>query len=67
METNFIGAGMGTSGLVGQFGTLDAMGYSVNVYIYILILHIIVPIILVWAVDLLFRKYKLISIGDLKL
>ena len=66
-ETLSSGSGMGTSGLVGQFATLDAMGYELNTYIGILVLQIALPIILVYLVDLLFRKNNLIQPGDLKL
>jgi uncharacterized membrane protein len=61
------GAGMGTSGLVGQFGTLEAMGYGLNAFMAILILQIVAPIILVFLVDLIFRKRGWIKHGDLKI
>jgi len=61
------GAGMGTSGLVGQFGTLEAMGYGLNAFMAILILQIVLPIILVFLVDLIFRKRGWIKPGDLKI
>lgn len=66
METNFIGSGMGTSGLVGQIATLDAMGYSVIVFIKIILLHIVIPVVLVYLLDVLFRKKGLILEGDLE-
>lgn len=66
-ETTSIGAGMGTSGLVGQLGTLDAMNYSLNAYLSVSILHILLPIILVLIVDIIFRKKGWIQPGDLKL
>lgn len=66
-QTTPSGSGMGTSGLVGQFATLDAMGNELNTYIAILVLQIALPIILVYLVDLLFRKNNLIQSGDLKL
>ncbi|HHX00451.1 MAG TPA: PTS sugar transporter subunit IIC, partial [Acholeplasmataceae bacterium] len=43
MESNSIGAGMGTSGLVGQFATIDVMGGSPKVLIMILFMHFILP------------------------
>lgn len=61
------GSGMGTSGLVGQFATLDAMGNNASAYIAILVLQIALPIVLVYITDVIFRKYKLIQLGDLKL
>lgn len=65
LETSDIGSGMGTSGLVGQIATFDAMGYSFKVFIYILLMHIIFPLILVYTIDLIFRKKNLIVEGDL--
>lgn len=67
METMDYGAGMGTSGLVGQFGTFDAMGHNVQTFGYVAILHFILPIVLVWIVDVIFRKLNLIKKGDLKI
>jgi hypothetical protein len=61
------GSGMGTSGLVGQFATLDAMGNNASAYLSILVLQIALPIVLVFITDVLFRKYHLIQPGDLKL
>jgi len=67
MKTTEIGSGMGTSGLVGQFGTLDAMGYNLYTFITIIVLQIILPIVLVYLVDLFFRYKKWIVAGDLAL
>jgi uncharacterized protein len=61
------GSGMGTSGLVGQFATLDAMGNNASAYLAILVLQIALPIVLVYITDVIFRKYQLIQPGDLKL
>lgn len=67
------GAGMGTSGLVGQFGTYDAMiGNATNhdvlrTWLSIGLLEIVLPIILVFVIDLLFRKFKLYGKGDFKI
>ena len=66
-ETLPSGSGMGTSGLVGQFATLEAMNNSTQAFIAILVLQIALPIILVYITDLIFRKYNLIQTGDLKL
>ncbi len=65
MTTTSIGAGMGTSGLVGQIATIDSMGVSVTSILGILILQIVLPIILVLTVDILFRKFGWIKKGDL--
>jgi len=67
IESTEVGAGMGTSSLVGQIGVLDAMGHSSVVYLSILILHFVLPIAGVLALDILFRKKGLIKAGDLKL
>ncbi len=66
METNAIGSGMGTSGLVGQIATFDAMGYNLINFVKVISLHIIIPIVLVYLIDMLFRKKGLILEGDLK-
>lgn len=61
-------AGMGTAGLVGQIGTINSMGINnYMTWISILLLQIILPAILVFIIDLLFRKLKLIKDGDLKI
>ncbi|HOI46466.1 MAG TPA: PTS sugar transporter subunit IIC [Bacilli bacterium] len=67
IETAATGSGMGTSGLVGQFATLEVMGYTVPVFISIFILHFVLPIVLVFAVDWFFRKKNWIKPGDLRL
>lgn len=66
-QTNPIGSGMGTSGLVGQMATIEAMGSNFNTYLTILLLQIILPIGLVLIVDIIFRKRKWILPGDLKI
>ncbi len=67
MESTHIGAGMGTSSFVGQIGTIEAMGHGLNVYLSILVLHFVLPIAGVFALDLLFRKKGYIKPGDLKI
>ena len=66
-ETVPNGAGMGTSGFVGQFGTIEAMGTTTNALLSIVLLHIVFPIILVLAIDMYMRKKNIIKIGDLKI
>lgn len=61
------GAGMGTSGLVGQFGTIEAMGMSTNVLIKIVLLHFILPAILTLGISEFMRKKGWIKFGDMKL
>ena len=62
-----VGAGMGTSGLVGPINYLDACNYNYMAIIFSIVFLIIVPIILVFLVDLLFRKLKLIEKDDFSL
>lgn len=63
-ETEFVGAGMGSSGFVGQLQTLKAMNYSVNAWISV-VLMIVLAAVLVFAIDFIFRKKNLIIDGDL--
>ncbi len=66
-EVNGIGAGMGTSGLVGQFATLTTMGNTFEAWLSILVLQIGLPMVLVYAVDLLFIKFKLYTAKDFQI
>ncbi len=71
MEGTPMGSGMGTSGLVGQFGTIDAMEAAgkggAMMWIGILVLHIIIPTILTPIIANAMRKIGWIKEGDLKL
>jgi hypothetical protein len=71
LENTPIGSGMGTSGLVGQFGAVDAMEAvgrgGLEMYLYILILHFILPAILGLILYNIMKKLKLIKPEDLKL
>lgn len=58
-------AGMGTSGLVGQIGMYSQMGSTWQTWVGIFGLHIILPAVLVFVIDAIFRKYNLIKPGDL--
>ena len=49
------GAGMGTSGLVGQICTITAMGHSGSVMIKILLLHIVLPAAIALMTDYILR------------
>lgn len=60
-------AGMGTAGFVGQIGTFSSMGNTLNTWIGIFGLQIILPIVLTFFIDLLFRKLGWIKDGDFKL
>lgn len=61
------GAGMGTSGLVGQIGTIDAMGNSPEIWLAIGLLHFVLPAVLTLLIALPLRKMGWIREGDLKL
>lgn len=67
METLPAGAGMGTSGLIGQITTLDAMPGELNTYMGMALLHFILPALLVLGLDILFRRANLIKKEDLAL
>lgn len=59
-------AGMGTAGLVGQIGTIASMGVNAwQTWVGIFVLEIAAPIVLVFGIDLLFRKLGWIKDGDL--
>ena len=61
------GAGMGTSGLVGQFGTFEAMGMTGGVMFKVVMLHFILPAILTILISEYMRKTGWIKYGDMKL
>ena len=65
MENNKIGAGMGTSGLVGQFTTFEVMGEKS--LIPMLLLHFIFPAVRALLVSGIMRKTGLIKQGDMKI
>ena len=62
-----IGSGMGTCGFVGQIGTFTDMGFSVDVLWKVILLHIVLPAVLAWAIDRIMRKTGKIKDGDYKL
>jgi uncharacterized membrane protein len=71
MENTAIGSGMGTSGLVGQFGTVEALEAinrsSFSIYTSILLLHFVLPMVLTLAISHVMRKKGWIKENDLKL
>ncbi|WP_026478071.1 PTS transporter subunit IIC [Alkaliphilus transvaalensis] len=72
MESNSVGAGMGTSGLVGQVGTYTQMvtinGESASiVFVKILLLHFLLPAALTLIISELMRRRGWIKLGDMKL
>lgn len=58
------GAGMGTSGLVGQIGTLTAMGFSGDIWLKIGLLHIFLPAVISYITADVMRKIGIIKQGD---
>lgn len=70
MTNSAIGAGMGTSGLVGQITTYMSMirtHTQLEVILYILALHFVLPAIIALAIDSFMRKQGWIKNGDMKL
>lgn len=61
------GSGMGTSGFVGQVGTLAAMGDSSEVWLSIGLLHFVLPAVLTLAFAAVLRRIGWIRPGDLKI
>ena len=64
------GAGMGTSGLVGQFGAFAAMSGTMETWVLwleVILMHFIFPAILTLAFDGIFRKLGWVKKGDMKL
>jgi hypothetical protein len=65
MTNNKIGAGMGTSGLVGQFATLEVMGS--NAWTGIILLHFVLPAIISLGLAEYMRTRGWIAPGDMRL
>lgn len=62
-----VGAGMGTSGLVGPLNFFAEFNYDWRVILLVIGFCIIVPGVLVFLIDLLFRKLKWFKPGDFSL
>jgi uncharacterized membrane protein len=67
MTNNAAGAGMGTSGLVGQIMTLTDMGFTGSVFIRMMIVQIILPAILSYVIYKIMYSRGMIKDGDQKL
>ena len=70
MTNNASGAGMGTSGLVGQFMTWQSMADTTNhiaLIIEIILLHFVLPALISLFVSNIMRSKGLIKDGDMKL
>lgn len=70
MTNTATGAGMGTSGLVGQFGAFSAMTADRGIVItavQVIVMHFLLPAALTLIFDLILRKIGWIKEGDMKL
>ncbi|WP_243291062.1 PTS sugar transporter subunit IIC [Bacillus sp. FJAT-47783] len=67
MTNNAAGAGMGTSGLVGQIMTFSTMGFSMGTFWSVLLLHFIGPAVISLVLSEWMRKKGFIQLGDLKI
>ncbi len=69
MTNTAAGAGMGTSGLVGQFGTFAAMSTEPfeSVMLKVVIIQFVLPILIALSIDAVVRKLGWVKKGDMKL
>lgn len=67
MTNNSAGAGMGTSGLVGQFMAFETMGFSVSTLLLVLVFHTLVPAVVSWLVFYWMSRNNWIKRGDMLL
>lgn len=65
VTNNTAGAGMGTSGFVGQIMMLETMGFTLNIFILMIILHIIAPAIISVLIAGYMKKKQWIKQGDM--
>lgn len=67
MTNNPAGAGMGTSGLVGQFMAFESMGFSFSTLTLVVVFHILIPVGVSVATAHYMRRKNWIKEGDLLL
>lgn len=67
MENTAEGAGMGTSGLVGQIFTFAAMGFSADIMVMVLIMHFVAPALISLIISEYLRRRNWIKPGDMKI
>lgn len=67
MTNNMAGAGMGTSGFVGQFMAFETMGFSGTTLVLVLIFHIVLPLLISLSISRFMRKKNWIKEGDMLL
>ncbi|MCJ8009560.1 PTS transporter subunit IIC [Lederbergia wuyishanensis] len=65
MMSNAAGAGMGTSGFVGQIMTFTTMGFSTTVLLQVILLHIIGPAVISLIISEFMRKRGWIKPGQM--
>ena len=66
-KSDSVGAGMGTSGLVGIINTFDAMAYDPIAIVEIIGICVMAPVTLTLLLDWAFRKFGWIKKGDFAL
>lgn len=64
MTNNDAGAGMGTSGLIGQISALSTMGAEAEVVGKVILVHVILPAIIALAISTLLIKKGVITMDD---
>lgn len=67
MTNNAAGAGMGTSGLVGPIMSLTTMGFSIDVWLKILLFYFAAPAVISLILSELMRKIGWIKPGQMKI
>ena len=67
MTNNEAGAGMGTSGLVGQFMAFETMGFSASTMLMVLVFHILIPASISLLCFYFMQQKRWIKTGDLLL
>jgi uncharacterized membrane protein len=67
LECTGVSAGMGTCGLVGPIGVIADMGVNAQSMLGIVVVCIVLPAILSFAFDLIFRRLGWIKAGDMQL
>ena len=67
MVNNTEGAGMGTSGLVGQIMAFETMGFTMSVFWAVLMIHVIAPAIISLIFANILKSIGWIKQGDMKI
>ena len=67
MKNTSVGAGMGTSGLVGQISAFDAMDFNFSNLFLILLMHFILPGLISYGVYKVMNNKGMIKDGDMKI